>query len=214
MAKISGERIWSELKKILEGNFAGELVKTMLHVGLAKYCGLPEKPNIEEFSRVWDRSRHLKLKPMTLLAALLNEPEDVYQLNDRLKLSAYDRELALFVVQHRELKPDIKPLLPYQRLVIFTKGKMPDVREWTTEVLKYQNSPLLLSFMEWTVPKFPVPGNVLRERYAVPGGRFMGTVIDKLKEYWVEQEFKPTQAELLVRVPVIKYELEEKQKKT
>ncbi|GLV42236.1 uncharacterized protein CBL_03822 [Carabus blaptoides fortunei] len=214
MERISGERIWSELKKILEGNFAGELIKTMLHVGLAKYCGLPEKPNVKEFSQVWDRSRHHNLKPMTLLSALLNEPEDVYRLNDRLKLSAYDRELALFVVQHRELKPDIKPLLPYQRLIIFGKGKTPDVKEWTTEVLKYQNSALLPAFVEWTVPKFPVPGNMLRERYAVPGGRFMGTVIDKLKEYWVEHEFKPTQEDLLARVPEIKCKLEEKNQKT
>ncbi|GLV37981.1 uncharacterized protein CBL_12293 [Carabus blaptoides fortunei] len=190
MERISGERIWSELKKILEGNFAGELIKTMLHVGLAKYTGLPEKPNVKEFSHVWDRSRHHNLKPMTLLSVLLNEPEDVYRLNDRLKLSAYDRELALFVVQHRELKPDIKPLLPYHDFA------------------------LLPAFVEWTVPKFPVPGNMLRERYSVPGGRFMGTVIDKLKEYWVQQEFKPTQEDLLARVPEIKCDLEEKNQKT
>lgn len=40
LERISGERIWSELKKILEGNFAGELMKTMLHVGVAKYIDL------------------------------------------------------------------------------------------------------------------------------------------------------------------------------
>lgn len=36
---VSGERIWTELKKTLEGNFAGDLLKTMLGVGVGKYIG-------------------------------------------------------------------------------------------------------------------------------------------------------------------------------
>jgi tRNA nucleotidyltransferase (CCA-adding enzyme) len=36
---ISGERIWMELKKILMGKFSGELLKTMLHLGLGQYMG-------------------------------------------------------------------------------------------------------------------------------------------------------------------------------
>lgn len=37
--KISGERIWSELQRILTGNFANEIVKIMLDLGLAQYIG-------------------------------------------------------------------------------------------------------------------------------------------------------------------------------
>lgn len=36
---ISGERIWMELKKILEGNYAGELMITMLENGIGSYIG-------------------------------------------------------------------------------------------------------------------------------------------------------------------------------
>lgn len=36
---ISGERIWMELKKILEGNFAGELLMKILDCELGKYIG-------------------------------------------------------------------------------------------------------------------------------------------------------------------------------
>jgi len=39
LSRISGERIWSELKKILEGNFAGELIKTMVEVGVPQFIG-------------------------------------------------------------------------------------------------------------------------------------------------------------------------------
>lgn len=39
LGRISGERIWSELRRILEGNLAGDLVKTMLSLGLGPPIG-------------------------------------------------------------------------------------------------------------------------------------------------------------------------------
>jgi tRNA nucleotidyltransferase (CCA-adding enzyme) len=39
LGMISGERIWSELRRILEGNFAGNLVKTMLSLGIGPHIG-------------------------------------------------------------------------------------------------------------------------------------------------------------------------------
>lgn len=39
LERISGERIWSELQRILIGNFAEELMKKMLDLGLAPYIG-------------------------------------------------------------------------------------------------------------------------------------------------------------------------------
>lgn len=39
LQNVSGERIWMELKKILQGNFAGDLLKTMLSVNIGQYIG-------------------------------------------------------------------------------------------------------------------------------------------------------------------------------
>lgn len=39
LENISGERIWMELKKTLQGNFAGDLLKSMLSVNIGKYMG-------------------------------------------------------------------------------------------------------------------------------------------------------------------------------
>lgn len=39
LQRISGERIWVELKKILQGNFAGELMTTVVNCGLSKFIG-------------------------------------------------------------------------------------------------------------------------------------------------------------------------------
>lgn len=41
---VSGERIWVELKKLLQGRFAGSLLRKMLDVDIGKYIGiLPHK---------------------------------------------------------------------------------------------------------------------------------------------------------------------------
>ena len=42
MARISGERIWTEWAKILKGKFPGPITLRMLDVGLGPHIGLPE----------------------------------------------------------------------------------------------------------------------------------------------------------------------------
>lgn len=39
LQRISGERIWVELRKILQGNYAGELMMTIVDCGLGKFIG-------------------------------------------------------------------------------------------------------------------------------------------------------------------------------
>lgn len=39
LSRISGERIWTELKKILEGNFAGDLMEIIIDCGCSEHIG-------------------------------------------------------------------------------------------------------------------------------------------------------------------------------
>lgn len=48
---------------------------------------------------------------MILLASVLNNIEDVSNLNDRLKFSTFDRDLAYYIVEHRKDKISIDRLL-------------------------------------------------------------------------------------------------------
>jgi hypothetical protein len=58
---------------------------------------------------------------------------------------------------------------PYQLLVVNSKGRTGDTKEWVCEVLKYKGaSDLLSEFEQWTVPRFPLSGNILKEK-GVPG---------------------------------------------
>lgn len=152
------------------------------------------------------------LNAITLLSSLLNTQDDVLNLNARLKLSAFERDLALFIVEHRETKPSGKPLLPYQMLVIKSKIKLLDAKKMVNELLKYNNSPYLNEFTNWEIPKFPISGNMLTTQ-GVETGRFMGLVMTELKNHWADLEFTDNVDELLKEVPSIVNRLESKRKK-
>ncbi|EFA06191.2 CCA tRNA nucleotidyltransferase 1, mitochondrial-like Protein [Tribolium castaneum] len=209
LGNISGERIWMELRKILEGNFAGDLLIKIIDCGLSSYIGLPERPNVEELKKVWQNCGHLKLHPITLLCATLRNQDDAVALNSRLKLSVFERDLALFITEHRAPKPHVKPLMPYQQLVLKINNK--NVFQYVVEVLKYINSPHLEEFQNWTIPKFPVTGNMLKE-VGVESGRKMGLVLTELRNYWADQEYKISAEDLLKQVPNILNVLSEKKR--
>ncbi|XP_047114688.1 CCA tRNA nucleotidyltransferase 1, mitochondrial [Schistocerca piceifrons] len=203
LARISGERIWSELHKILEGNYGGDLMLKILSLGIGPYIGLPSDPNIEELQAVWKRRGSEGFKAMTLLTSLLRSQEQVMNFHGRVKLSAYDRDLGLFIVENREDKISVNPLRPYQALVINSKYKAPDCRDYAREVLKYRGDhQLLAEFDSWELPRFPLNGNMLREK-GVPGGKITGLVMKQLKEIWIESDFNMSPEDLLAQIPAI-----------
>lgn len=79
LSRISGERIWIELKQILSSRYAGPLLETMIRLGIAPHIGLGTKPNVKEFNFIWNRakSNDIQLLPISLLSALLDTEEDV-----------------------------------------------------------------------------------------------------------------------------------------
>ncbi|CAH0551260.1 unnamed protein product [Brassicogethes aeneus] len=211
LERISGERIWTELKKILEGKFAGELFNTIIDCKLHTYIGLPEVCNTNELSLVWKQSQQHKMNAITLLCSVLTTQDDVVALNNRLKLSAFERELALFIVTHREPKLDPKPLKPYQQLLVKSKSRQSDTKQWILEVLKYNNSPHLEEFANWEAPKFPINGVLLKDK-GVESGKFMGLVMDKLKQYWAANNFIMDIDFLLKELPNVVEQLSLKRK--
>ncbi|XP_059053229.1 CCA tRNA nucleotidyltransferase 1, mitochondrial isoform X2 [Achroia grisella] len=198
---ISGERIWVELKKTLQGKFAGDLLKTMIKVGVAQYVGLPDNPNLEQLDTVLKRGEHLNLHPMCYIAALLWDRDDVTVLHCRLKLSTYDRDLTYFLVEHRADKVSTRPLLPYEKLVLNSKIKQKDTYDYIQEVLKYRGEESLLKeFNNWEIPRFPMNGKILKENNVLPGKKY-SAILNKLKEIWIENDYKQSVDDLVKLIP-------------
>uniref|UniRef100_A0A8W7PRU6 tRNA nucleotidyltransferase/poly(A) polymerase RNA and SrmB- binding domain-containing protein n=1 Tax=Anopheles coluzzii TaxID=1518534 RepID=A0A8W7PRU6_ANOCL len=214
LARISGERIWQEWKKILSGNFGIELTEVMINCQLAPHMGLPDAPNVPEFLRVAKQVRSFdpKLQPITVLSALLNTPEDAVNLNMRLKFTVYERELCYFITQNREETATIDELLPFQQLCLQTISSVKLKKEYVLELLKYHGKrELYQQLLDWPIPQFPIKGNVLIANGA-PKGPKLGEVLDRLKIIWSNNQYNMTQEQLLEHLPAVLEEINVKKK--
>lgn len=196
LARISGERIWAEFQKIVMGNFGWELVQEMISCGLGPYCGLPADPNIDEFKRLCDNLANYQKPhtPILFLIALLHTPEDAMHLHQRLKLSAYERDLALFITQNRKkVGVEFCKLHDYQKLCMQPYAK----REFVAELLKYSNEVKLYNELKtWQIPRFPLTGSILKE-HGLNADKRMGAVMTRLRSIWIDSDFLITGDDLL-----------------
>lgn len=140
----------------------------------------------------------------------MKNEKEVLAFHERVKLSAYERDLALFIVEHREPKLNIKPLLPYQQLLV-EKNKIKHAKEWIVEVLKYNNFPHVEEFNNWVPPVFPVSGGVLKEK-GTYDGRLLGNILQELRKDWANSEFTLSSEELLKKVPHVVAVIKENRK--
>lgn len=171
--------------------------------------GLPESPDIDELKTVLERtSKHQQIHAITLLSALLRNIDEALALHARLKLSAFERDLAQFIVNNRGLKPNTThPLLPFQKLAINSRVKLSDTRFYIEQIIKYNDFPFLMEFRNWVMPRFPVSGTHLVDAGVRPG-RPMGRVMDQLKSRWAESNFTLTHEDLIRAVPDVINDLE------
>ncbi|XP_061396976.1 CCA tRNA nucleotidyltransferase 1, mitochondrial [Musca vetustissima] len=196
LAHVSGERIWSELQKIVVGNFAEELVLEIIKCGLAPYCGLPNEPNIEEFKRLCSALKDFEKPhyPILIMISLLNSVEDVMKMHERLRLSAFERDMALFITQNRDkVDEEYKELTDYYKLCM----QPYIIKDYVEQLLKYKNQKEFYTSLKSCVfPKFPINGHILNER-GCPKSKKMATILAQLKTIWAGSNFTISAEQLL-----------------
>lgn len=85
---------------------------TLVKCGIAQYIGLPDVINLGGFQQIWNnRVPDVEYNPITLLCGLLHTPEDALKMHERLKLSAYERDLAYFITQCKDSTKDYDELM-------------------------------------------------------------------------------------------------------
>lgn len=199
LAGIAGERIWVEMKKLVVGNHAGPLLELIYSLGLAQYIGLPPDGDLNELRQVWQNTKDLCPKPMTVLAALFHSQEEVEKMDLRLKVSKEEKTLALFLVKHRQqLRKDADQshsLKPFTDFIIDNRDL--DSQMKVCELLKYQGEEKLLKeLLKWSIPRFPISGHDLR-RMGVTSGKDIGATLQKLRDIWKKNHYQMDKEELL-----------------
>ncbi|XP_006026757.1 CCA tRNA nucleotidyltransferase 1, mitochondrial isoform X1 [Alligator sinensis] len=198
LARISGERIWVELKKLLAGKHVNHLVRLMYKLDVAPYIGFPVNGSLEEFDTVCKNVQNLFPKPMTILSSLFKVQDDVTKLDLRLKISKEEKNLGLFIVKYRKdlIKEvdSLEPLKPYQNFII--DSRQSDTNSKICELLKYQGEEHLLKEMQqWSVPSFPVSGHDLMKTGI--SGKEIGIILQQLRDQWKKSRYQMDKEELL-----------------
>jgi len=218
LQKISGERIWGELQKILRGNFAIDILRKMFDCQIAKYIGLSENVNYDELARLQNAIKgsfkDIDFHPVTILASQVNDPQDAIKLQSRLKTSAYERDLAAFLAENKHKYRNVNELLPYQKKIVLTGSKETIVKEYLLELLKYNDKrDLYDQLLAWRIARMPVASRNLAEKGVLPGKK-MGEILQKLRLIWCDHNLQMNADDLLEHLPDVlnEWELDEKRK--
>ena len=208
LSRISGERIWTEWKKILTGPMGGPITLKMIQLGLGPFMGLPEKTLNEKFDNCWRERKNL-VHYITLLTHLLENQDDMMKLHMRLKMSGYERDMGLFILEHKN-NPDCVSLKYWQKTMYMsrTTKNINILRDYIEQVIKCQPDydELLQQFMSWQqqMPRFPLSGKDILETNLVPRGKLVGICLNNLKEIWIDSDFQVDADHLLkVELPKI-----------
>uniref|UniRef100_A0AC35TT68 FAD-binding FR-type domain-containing protein n=1 Tax=Rhabditophanes sp. KR3021 TaxID=114890 RepID=A0AC35TT68_9BILA len=99
---VSGERLFLELKKIVTGRFASEIMEIMLNkCDLGRYLGLPENCDMAYFRKINDSNKAKNIKPMTLLTSLFKNQSDIDTFNKKCKISRAEKVICEIINEIR-----------------------------------------------------------------------------------------------------------------
>lgn len=190
---ISGERIWSEMKKILTLPRCNTVIHTMFHKCLiGSFMGFQTEPiDLTEFDyahKNLNENLNVEYNPATLLSSLVSNEEEMFKIVGRLKISNQEREIIHFILSNRETKDTIT-LGSIKRLIALQpKSEQYLAKNSVIEFLKYiGREEIIQEISEWPIPIFPVSGYDLKSKVQSP--RHIKHIIDHLKEIWAESDF-------------------------
>ncbi|MEA1942160.1 MAG: CCA tRNA nucleotidyltransferase [Pseudomonadota bacterium] len=207
--KLSAERIWAELKKLLAARDPRRVIGHMAEAGILDLI-LGVNGSLRVLGGIVDQDIQYGLAPDSLLrfAALADGgPERISTMAAKLKMSnAETRRLkgAVDPSAREDVTEAFSDMAAAERAIMALGAQAfedqarlqaagevaPPPRDWT----------LLAKFArEWEQPDFPVTGGDLILLGYEPGP-MLGDALDELKAHWIAERFEPTKEELIARL--------------
>jgi poly(A) polymerase len=210
MAKLSVERVWMELKRLLGAPDPRSVLLAMAETGVLAAI-LPEAKGLEALQQdvAVEGGVFIDLDPMQRLKALLpREPKEVAALIARLKLSnaegerlldwAKDQTLISFDLTERE----VRQALYWLGSPLFLDRVM---LAWAHDVEAHHKEhwrAMIALAHDFVAPRFPMTGEDVLAAGARPGPA-IGAILGELERWWVEQDFMDDQRALTQRLKVL-----------
>jgi poly(A) polymerase len=205
--RLSAERVWAELKKLLAALDPSRALLWMRQAGvLTKVLPESEKWGIDAIHGLVAAERDLGWAADALIRLESIVPPDAERmaaLAERLKLSGAEAER----LKSWAAAPQLVPTATESELAkkLYRSGRQPMLDRLKLSLASARaraatdNDALveaggysrLLKYAEkWTAPKFPLKGADL-QGIGMPAGPEMGKLLKRLEEEWVEADFRP-----------------------
>jgi len=205
LLKLSAERIWSELKKMLLAPNPHRAVLWMRQSGvLSLIVPESEKWGIDLFPGLIEAEKICGFPADPLLRLMSMIPPDrarVSELAHRLKLSGTEKNRLIAWSETASLIPnilapdisarDLKKILYRQK-----KSALQDCIKLALAADIDAYGEIFLKIEQWQRPHFPLNGHDLME-HGVTSGPELGRILTQLEEIWIDSDFSLTKAQLL-----------------
>jgi poly(A) polymerase/tRNA nucleotidyltransferase (CCA-adding enzyme) len=175
LVRLSAERVWSELKRILAAPDPREAISLMQRLGVLE-AALPEGTDVQRVMRLV--ASGAPADPILRLAALLDG--DAASLAERLRLSIAERE-RLLALRTPGVPPDAADDATLRRLLADTPKDVLIDRLW----LSNGDASLRARLAGMEAPVFPLHGRDLRA-LGVPAGPQVGALLRDLRAWWLQ----------------------------
>ena len=212
LTRLSVERVWTELRKLLAAADPTPVVRTMLDAGILQVL-LPEAQHAGRLGRLvrieaemvkaWPAV--LAADPIRRLGALLSvDRPGAEAIALRLKAATVERERLASIAEGLVAPPDISDPPSIRRLLY----RMP--REQAVDVAlvawaEWGETPwrdVVAEAATWQPPAFPIAG---RDAAAlgVPQGPSIGEALREVEDWWIAEDFRPDREACLAKLRAV-----------
>ena len=189
--KISGERVWMEMGKILSSDLG--VLDHMVSTGVLSAIGIDE-PDLEAAACVSTMGG----KPETVLAALVGTQSVANSVADAWKLSRAERSILSFVSHNGKLMTNTFTLRDWKVMVVVSGDK-----DLVLETMCLTLRPILVQeIKDWTVPTYPLTGADILAM-GVDSGPEVGRRLGLCKVKWMDSDYTLTKDELIEMAAVV-----------
>jgi poly(A) polymerase len=212
LSKLSAERVWQEIKKLLTAPDPSRALLWMRQAGVLTAV-LPESERwgIDAIPALISSEQALKWTHDTLLRLMAITPPDLQQreaLAERLRLSKSERERLLAHAATAPINAETSDLALRKRLyreglsgiadhlklaLVSMRSKAEADNQTMIDIAKL--SGLLNTATTYDRPEFPVGGNDIKSKNLE--GPALGKALEALEQQWIDSGFTLTKAQLL-----------------
>jgi poly(A) polymerase len=210
LTKLSSERVWGEMKKILVSRRAFDVISLMHKSRILAHLSI-KSASIAHMKKILLLEEELqKADPIRRLASLFcrnkNLHTDISNVSKRMKLSGIENRRLFFLLQHLRDISRKRNIESWRRnghgleasffediLFLYSSFRQENISR-----KKIFCEKMLKQYKLWQSKKFPISGNDIIS-LGVSEGKRVGQILNSLKLWWIDGNFQATKTSCLQR---------------